>query len=372
MTQPTLSPVPAEKTVPADAPRISVVVPVYKVEKFVAECLESILSQDFDSFEVVAVDDGSPDASGKICDEFAARDSRLRVFHKENGGVTSARRLGVERSRGEWICFVDSDDILLPHALSALFAATKDFPDADIVEGGHIDFRENEKLSGEALSGVPASGSAGEKPFSVSGLEYAREVALGRGKFIFTPWRKIMRRELLLKTGALNIPPEIFCSEDSLMCFTAATEARCAERIPNIVFGHRQNSAGAYLGSRKYATPEYLATLLSCAKEIFSTRSREWQILSEIFVAREFAEMFLRATGKFLRSPKFRPLLPILNSPQLKKYPIRSRRTRKLILLGVKFPFSLVPEPIFRLAIRVFVKTLNFPRKVLLKLRGRR
>ena len=369
MTQPTLSSVPAEKTVPADAPQISVVVPVYKVEKFVAECLESILSQDFDSFEVVAVDDGSPDNSGKICDEFAARDPRLRVFHKENGGVTSARRLGVERSRGEWICFVDSDDILLPHALSVLFAATKDFPDADIVEGGHIDFRENEKLSGEALSGVPAGGSAGEKPFSVSGLEYAREVALGRGKFIITPWRKIMRRELLLKTGALNIPPEIFCSEDALMNFTAATEARNVVRIPNAVFGRRKNSSGV---SWKSVPPELLATLWDCANKIFSTRSREWQILSEFYIAREFGAMFLRATGKFLRSPKIRPLLPILNSPELRKFPLSHRRTLRLILLGVKFPFSLVPEPIFRLAIRVFVKTLNFPRKVLLKLRGRR
>ena len=92
------------------SPKVSVIVPVYKVEKYLPECIESILAQTFPDFELLLVDDGSPDNSGAICDDYAARDPRIRVFHKENGGVSSARNLGLDNARGEWIAFVDSDD----------------------------------------------------------------------------------------------------------------------------------------------------------------------------------------------------------------------------------------------------------------------
>lgn len=91
---------------------ISIIVPVYKVEKYVGKCIESILAQTFRDLELILVDDGTPDNSGAICDEYAQKDSRIKVFHKENGGVSSARNYGIEKATGEWICFVDSDDWL--------------------------------------------------------------------------------------------------------------------------------------------------------------------------------------------------------------------------------------------------------------------
>ena len=91
-------------------PKISVIVPVYNVEKYLPRCIDSILSQTFTDFELLLIDDGSPDNCGKICDEYAAKDSRVRVFHKPNGGVSSARNLGLDNARGEWIAFIDSDD----------------------------------------------------------------------------------------------------------------------------------------------------------------------------------------------------------------------------------------------------------------------
>lgn len=91
-------------------PKISVIVPVYKVEKYLRRCVDSILSQTYLDFELLLVDDGSPDNSGKICDEYAAIDPRVSVFHKPNGGVSSARNLGLENAQGEWVTFIDSDD----------------------------------------------------------------------------------------------------------------------------------------------------------------------------------------------------------------------------------------------------------------------
>lgn len=91
-------------------PKISVIVPVYNVEKNLPRCIDSILSQSFTDFELLLIDDGSPDNCGKICDEYAAKDSRVKVFHKPNGGVSSARNLGLDKAQGEWVTFIDSDD----------------------------------------------------------------------------------------------------------------------------------------------------------------------------------------------------------------------------------------------------------------------
>ena len=92
------------------APKISVIVPIYNVEKWLRRCVDSILAQTFTDFELLLIDDGSTDGSGVICDEYAGKNSRIRVFHKPNGGVSSARNIGLDNARGEWITFVDSDD----------------------------------------------------------------------------------------------------------------------------------------------------------------------------------------------------------------------------------------------------------------------
>ena len=89
-------------------PQISVIVPVYKAEKYLPSCIDSILAQTFTDFELILVDDGSPDNCGAICDEYAQKDKRVKVIHKENGGVTAARADGVKISTGEFITFVDT------------------------------------------------------------------------------------------------------------------------------------------------------------------------------------------------------------------------------------------------------------------------
>lgn len=100
---------------------ISVIVPVYNAERYIKECLDSICHQTFKNFELILIDDGSTDESGRICDEYAALDSRIIVIHKQNEGVSIARNVGLDKVQGEWIVFIDSDDYLLPDALSILY-----------------------------------------------------------------------------------------------------------------------------------------------------------------------------------------------------------------------------------------------------------
>lgn len=91
-------------------PKISIIVPIYNAEKSICRCVDSILSQSYSDFELLLIDDGSKDKSGVICDVYSAKDNRVRVFHKENGGVSSARNVGLDKARGEYLCFCDSDD----------------------------------------------------------------------------------------------------------------------------------------------------------------------------------------------------------------------------------------------------------------------
>ena len=113
-------------------PLVSVIVPVYKAEKWLHRCVDSILAQTMEDFELLLIDDGSPDRSGEICDEYAAKDSRVRVFHKENGGVSSARNWGLDNAQGEWISFVDADDWVEVDYLAGLTEKL----DADFITGG--------------------------------------------------------------------------------------------------------------------------------------------------------------------------------------------------------------------------------------------
>lgn len=103
--------------------KISVIVPVYNTEHYLHCCIDSILSQTFIDFELLLIDDGSKDSSGRICDKYKRKDERIRVFHKDNGGVSSARNLGLDNAKGEYITFLDSDDWIAPQMLDEVYKA---------------------------------------------------------------------------------------------------------------------------------------------------------------------------------------------------------------------------------------------------------
>lgn len=106
-----------------DTPLISIIVPVYKAEQYLHRCVDSILAQTYTNLEVILVDDGSPDRSGAICDEYAAKDSRIQVIHQENGGLSAARNAGIDSCTGEYIYFVDSDDCVLPQMCQVMLSS---------------------------------------------------------------------------------------------------------------------------------------------------------------------------------------------------------------------------------------------------------
>ena len=174
---------------------IGVIVPVYKVEKYIAECIESILAQTYTKFRLILVDDGTPDNAGKICDEYAKKDSRITVIHQENAGVTRARARGVVEAKDcEWITFVDGDDTIAPDALEHLYSYTNN--ETDII-----------------LS--PIDGYVDPRTIRIKNIDY-RKLVVSNTSFADTPWGKLINRDLFTEF-AFSIPPEIKVDEDNLM-----------------------------------------------------------------------------------------------------------------------------------------------------------
>lgn len=118
-------------------PKISVIIPVYNVEPYLNRCLDSVVGQTYQNLEIILIDDGSPDDCGAICDKYAAEDDRIQVIHKENGGVSSARNVGLELASGEWVGFVDSDDYIDSDQYEYLLGLALRY-DAEIVQCGVI------------------------------------------------------------------------------------------------------------------------------------------------------------------------------------------------------------------------------------------
>ncbi|HBK60182.1 MAG TPA: glycosyltransferase family 2 protein, partial [Firmicutes bacterium] len=116
-------------------PKVSVIVPMYNVERYVRQCVDSLLAQTLDDIEIILVDDGSPDSCGKIADEYAVRYGNVKSVHRENGGLGPARNTGIENASGEYVGFIDSDDWVSPAMFRLLYEAAKQ-NDADIAVGG--------------------------------------------------------------------------------------------------------------------------------------------------------------------------------------------------------------------------------------------
>ena len=167
---------------------VSIVVPVYKVERFLDECVSSILSQTYRNIEVILVDDGSPDGCGAICDGWAARDDRVRVVHQENAGLSAARNSGVDVARGNWVMFVDSDDYVGSDFCRRPLELALEH-DADLVVFGFQRIDED----GSALPSCPTD------ILGVQGLLDPDEalVALASRKLNDYAWNKLYRRELV-------------------------------------------------------------------------------------------------------------------------------------------------------------------------------
>lgn len=181
-------------------PRVSIIVPVYKAEAYLHRCVDSVLAQTFTDFELLLIDDGSPDRSGEICDEYAQKDSRIRVIHKTNGGVSSARQRGQDVACGKYTIHVDPDDWVEPTMLEELYQKAKD-DNADMVI---CDYYTNEGSQQNYIKQEPT-----KLDDNVVLYELFQQL---HGSC----WNKLVKRACYI--GKANFPKGINCCEDLIWC----------------------------------------------------------------------------------------------------------------------------------------------------------
>ena len=230
--------------------RISIIVPVYNTEQYLPSCIDSILNQSYTDFELLLIDDGSKDGSGKICDAYAEKDSRVRVFHKENGGVSSARNLGLQEARGEWVCFVDSDDELMPNGLQTMVGSISE--EVDLVMGGYYE------LEGETLQTDTTSfGGNGIIDQDKALLTMYPSVDL---PYMGYPWGKLFKRNLVLENG-LSFDELIRIKEDTLFVveYLCGIQLRVCY-ISTPVYKYAKLPTGVMGGMNQSYNPNYLTS----------------------------------------------------------------------------------------------------------------
>lgn len=236
---------------------ISIIIPVYNTETYLSTCIESILSQNFSDYEVLLIDDGSTDGSGAICDEYAKKDDRIQVVHKDNGGVSSARNLGLEHARGKWVYFVDSDDELLPGGLRTLVECISD--DVDVVMGGFIE----EDEGGNVLSvdnRVTLSLSKKQSIISLYG---------GNGSFYHYCgylWMRLLRRSVIQDYN-LHFDTAISIKEDTLFLMQYICKSNGITRQTTApVYKYYRRSDSAMGRVEKSYDPKYVDSFYALVK----------------------------------------------------------------------------------------------------------
>lgn len=224
-----------------DKSRISIIVPVYNAEEYLARCLDSILSQELTSYEVILVDDGSTDASPLICDRYSATDSRFRTLHRSNGGVSSARNAGLNMAKGEYIMFVDADDVLLPYALEHMM---ENMRGEDLILGGYAVF----------VGGVPHKEVKPKRTFSypteMMSLFFDENIRRNC-EMLDAPWAKMFKRKAI---GNLRFSEELSYAEDKLFVFSFMTQCSSVHACAEAVYGYyiRPGSLGSDIVSDRH------------------------------------------------------------------------------------------------------------------------
>lgn len=234
---------------------ISVIVPVYNVEAYLPHCMESLLCQSYRALEIILIDDGSTDSSGALCDEYGAKDSRVRVIHKENGGAASAKNAGLRVATGEYLSFVDSDDYLEPDAYAFLMEQLETYQ-ADVVQSGYRnvfpDHREDRVSA--------ASVCKYENP------EYLRRFAKDWTCALL--WDKLYKRSLF--DGIFFEEGHII--DDEFFTYQGIMNAKLVVFVPGIVYNYRLRRSGVMLSpaSGHRIVMDRLTYLLQRRKKVIS------------------------------------------------------------------------------------------------------
>lgn len=204
-------------------PLVSVIVPIYNAGQYINKCLQSIISQTYENIEIILVDDGSTDGGGELCDKWAKQEGRIRVCHKQNGGLVSARKKGVETARGKYVAHVDADDWIEPEMYEEMVKRAVEC-DADVVTSGMIrDYANHSVVEHEGLDGGIYRGGRLEKEYWTNVIATDTFFKSNTNMHITN---KLSKREIALK-HQMGLPDSVRLFEDAAVVYPMVFDARC-------------------------------------------------------------------------------------------------------------------------------------------------
>ena len=220
--------------------KISVIVPVYNTEKYLRKCVDSILAQTFTDFELLLIDDGSTDNSGKICDEYALKDNRVKVIHKENGGVSRARNLGIDNAQGEYLSFIDSDDYIRPDMYAELVAVADKY---------NVDLAVSDiELNGRILTNkTPAERKLEKQEIHDTVLPYFTQ-SNNTGAGAYTTM--LIKRSVLIE-NTVRFYEDFAFQEDLMFVINVYANISSMYYLPKTFYEYTTHSTGLYASYRK-------------------------------------------------------------------------------------------------------------------------
>lgn len=238
--------------------KISVIIPIYNAEKMLKESVESVLHQSYKNLEIILVDDGSKDSSGIICDEYKKIDTRIKVIHKQNGGLSSARNAGMDIATGKYLMFIDADDIFEPNSCEVLFKEIES-KNADLVVGNYIHMTyEGEKWENPLFDPTIYDN------FKLSITDYQKSFFVMNS----VVWNKIFNREFIEKLKLRFIPKAI--AEDAIFSSYCYVHTDNAYYISDVVYNYRQN-------------PKNISISTNCSKQYFEGLNSSYKKIYENF-----------------------------------------------------------------------------------------
>ena len=256
---------------------ISVIIPVYNVEEYLEQCLETVCGQTYKNLEIILVDDGSTDGSGQICDEWSSKDNRIRVIHKQNGGVSSARNEGLKIATGDYIGFVDSDDWLEPEMYEKLL---KGIEGADAVSCGYVDYPYGE--------GVPVP--KGTKVVPACGFPDAIIAIFERNGYFTTLWSKLFKRTIVYREERfIPLDTSLSFGEDEVWLVTILRRCKKIAFVPEALYHWRPREGSV---TRFKTISEKQLSLLR-AKQIALRILPKREDVIELAKSRTFNDCFL-------------------------------------------------------------------------------
>lgn len=251
-------------------PLISIIIPVYKVEEYLNDCVQSVIHQTYKNLEIILVDDGSPDKCPDMCDDYSKIDSRILALHKKNGGLSSARNYGLDHCKGDYIAFVDSDDYLQSNAIANLVNGFKLNKKIAIVSGNVL------KVQNDIISPYIKKWQSKKNRIIVA-QDFAKQLLSTNRNF--TVWSKLYRADIMknirFREGVLN--------EDSLFIFDLSsiiekTNSEMLE-IPNPVYYYRKRDNSITTNSKKPLEISVIDNYINMSKECAEKRPALSKIL---------------------------------------------------------------------------------------------